>query len=157
MKTQSYTLQLHQLPSMIENINLNLKHSILLLQGDVASGKTTLVKQWAKSLGIQDGVSSPTFSFCQVYEKNIQKFSKNVDKISIFHYDLYLKSFLEVLNLGLLEELEKDGLHFVEWGETDLSKMLVEVGIPHWIINITPISNLKRRYCVIQTHSTKHL
>jgi len=88
------------------------KDCIVLLRGDLSSGKTTLVKNFVKSLDLDDLVTSPTFSIQAIYS----------DKI--FHYDLYNKSLDEFISLGMLEEFEKSGIHFVEWGDEKFEKLL---------------------------------
>ncbi|NJL99551.1 MAG: tRNA (adenosine(37)-N6)-threonylcarbamoyltransferase complex ATPase subunit type 1 TsaE [Synechococcaceae cyanobacterium SM2_3_2] len=54
--------------------------TILLLEGDLGSGKTTLVQDLARGLGIPEVVSSPTFVLVQVYEEG---------RIPLIHADLY--------------------------------------------------------------------
>lgn len=100
------------------------KDIIILLRGDLASGKTTLVKHFVKSLNIEDVVTSPTFSIQSIYAKNI------------YHYDLYNKTLQEFVSLGLLEEFEKKGIHFVEWGDEKLENILSEYGFEVIVINI---------------------
>ncbi len=109
------------------------KDIIVLLQGDLASGKTTLVKAYVESLGIKDGVTSPTFSLQSRYG----------DKI--YHYDVYNITLDEFLSLGLLEELDKKGVHFVEWGGEDLEKLLNDVGMDNIKVKIA-IKDDKREY-----------
>lgn len=103
---------------------------VIILSGTLGSGKTTLVKEFVKSLNLNDEVSSPTFSIQNIYD----------DKI--FHYDLYNKGVDEFLALGMLEELEKDGYHFIEWGE-DLENILNMYGIDYLKIEII-LENNKR-------------
>jgi len=100
------------------------KNIVVLLQGDLASGKTTFVKSYVKSLGSKDEVTSPTFSIQSIYDNNI------------FHYDVYNKTLEEFIALGLLEEFEKDGVHFVEWGDEKLEHILKEYGFNLLIIKI---------------------
>ncbi len=97
---------------------------IILLRGPLASGKTTLVKSFAKFLGIKDDVTSPTFSIMQNYE----------DKI--FHYDIYNKGLNEFLSLGLLENLSLDGYHFIEWADKNFEKIIKELLFDYIIIEI---------------------
>ena len=47
------------------------KSGVVLLSGDLASGKTTLVKAIIKAHGIEESVTSPTFSLMQIYGKDI--------------------------------------------------------------------------------------
>jgi tRNA threonylcarbamoyladenosine biosynthesis protein TsaE len=100
------------------------KDIVVLLRGDLASGKTTLVKHYVKSLNLEDVVTSPTFSIQSIYGKNI------------YHYDIYNKTLQEFVSLGLLEEFEKSGIHFVEWGDEKLENILKEYGFNLLVINI---------------------
>jgi len=97
---------------------------IILLRGDLASGKTTLVKNYVASLNIDVEVTSPTFSIQSIYGDNI------------YHYDVYNKTLQEFIALGLLEEFEKKGIHFVEWGDEKLEDILCEYGFDVIIVNI---------------------
>ena len=103
---------------------INNKDIVVLLRGDLASGKTTLVKNYVASLDIKDVVTSPTFSIQSIYGENI------------YHYDVYNKTLQEFVSLGLLEEFEKSGIHFVEWGDEKLENILREYGFDVLIINI---------------------
>ena len=114
---------------------INNMDKIILLRGDLASGKTTLVKEYVKSLDIEDKVTSPTFSLQCIYSNNI------------FHYDVYNKTLDEFIALGMLEEFEKDGIHFVEWGDENLELILKEYGFETIIINIKKLEN-KREYII---------
>ena len=111
------------------------KNIIVLLRGDLASGKTTLVKEFVCSIGIKDQVTSPTFSIQALYGENI------------FHYDVYNKTLDEFISLGLLEEFEKEGIHFVEWGDSKLEAVLKDYGFDVLIININKKDD-KREYII---------
>ncbi len=64
--------------------------SILLLEGDLGSGKTTLVQGIGAGLGIQDAIASPTFALIHEYPEG---------RIPLYHLDLYRLSPLEVTEL----------------------------------------------------------
>ena len=106
---------------------------IVILRGDLASGKTTLVKNYVKKLNLDDLVTSPTFSLQAVYSSNI------------FHYDMYNKTLNEFISLGMLEEFEKKGTHFVEWGDEKLEEILKDYGYNVVLIEIEKKDN-KRVY-----------
>ncbi|MCC4213034.1 tRNA (adenosine(37)-N6)-threonylcarbamoyltransferase complex ATPase subunit type 1 TsaE [Leeuwenhoekiella parthenopeia] len=83
-------------------------YKTILFQGDLGSGKTTLIKALVKSLGSEDYVSSPTFSLLNEY--------KTEDGETIYHMDLYrLKNEIEAFDMGLEEILENDSWKFIEW------------------------------------------
>jgi len=103
---------------------INKKDVVVLLRGDLASGKTTLVQNYVASLGIDEVVTSPTFSIQSIYGENV------------YHYDVYNKTLSEFVALGLLEEFEKSGIHFVEWGDEKLESILLEYGFDVIVVNI---------------------
>ena len=109
---------------------------IVLLRGDLASGKTTLVKEYVSYLGLSEEVTSPTFSLQSIYS----------DKV--FHYDVYNKSIDEFLALGLLEEFEKNGIHFVEWGDEKLENLLKKLGFEVMVIKIKQLDNKREYECI---------
>jgi len=108
---------------------------ILFLEGDLASGKTTLTGTIAKEFGLEDVVSSPTFSLQQCYG----------DKL--FHYDLYRIGLQDMMSLGLHEEFDKAGWHIVEWGGDELRAFLDSAGYNTCHIKIEPFAD-KRRYII---------
>jgi len=119
-------LKLNEINKFITELKKNIvfEDTVILLRGDLASGKTTLVKQYVKSLNIKDAVTSPTFSIQSIYSDNI------------FHYDIYNKTLQEFISLGLLEEFERNGIHFVEWGDEKLEDILKEYGFNLLIVKI---------------------
>ncbi|AQW86120.1 N6-L-threonylcarbamoyladenine synthase, TsaE subunit [Campylobacter pinnipediorum subsp. caledonicus] len=106
------------------------KNGIILLQGTLASGKTTLVKNIVKFHGIYEEVTSPTFSIMQSYKS---------EDITIYHYDIYQNGVNGLLNNGLFENLFEDGLHLVEWGDENLENLLKNYEIQY----IKIVINLK--------------
>ena len=131
---KSYEIDLSGVAAMAKEILKEFSSGVILLRGDLASGKTTLTKYIVESLGVKDAVTSPTFSLQQCYG----------DKI--FHYDIYNKGLDNFISLGMLEELEKDGLHLVEWGDDELKRILLHAGFDVLEINIKKIDNNKREY-----------
>lgn len=86
---------------------------IVFLKGEMGSGKTTLVKYICLYLGIQEPVSSPTFSISNIYRDGKGR--------QIYHLDLYrLESEEEFVEAGLTEVMEHDYWVFVEWPELAL-------------------------------------
>ena len=109
-------------------------NAIIFLTGDLASGKTTLSSAIAKSQGIKSGVTSPTFSLQQCYGDRL------------FHYDLYRISNESFFELGLHEELERDGWHLIEWADDDLKRFLENAGYNTASITITPVGEYRNYY-----------
>ena len=104
---------------------------IVILEGDLASGKTTLTQAFARHMGEEELVTSPTFSLQQCYGEKL------------FHYDLYNKGLDNFLSLGLLEELEKEGYHLIEWGDETLFSFLRSAGIAAIHIQIDKEENTR--------------
>jgi len=114
-----------------ELIEILPKNGIILLQGDLASGKTTLVKKIAQKHGFSD-VTSPTFSVMQNYGE-------------IYHYDIYRDGFDGLRKNGLFETLFEDGLHLVEWADSDLIAALKKFEMEFYLVSITS-GEFKRKY-----------
>ena len=132
---KTFELKLNEIKSLVEYLIELLKDDnfIVILRGDLASGKTTLVKNYVKALNLDDLVTSPTFSLQAIYSQNI------------FHYDVYNKTLNEFIALGMLEEFEKDGTHLVEWGDEKLEEILKDYGYNVVLIEIEKKDN-KRVY-----------
>lgn len=134
MKT--YTLGLAELTPLVDEVVKNFSAGVVILRGDLASGKTTFVKNIVAQMGIKEEVTSPTFSLQQCYGDNI------------FHYDMYNHGLEHFISLGMLEELEKDGLHFVEWGDDKLLEILLSAGMDVLTIKIEKNLEQTREYKV---------
>ncbi len=100
---------------------------IYLLQGNLASGKTTLVKEIVKAK-INKDATSPTFSILNIYKD---------DKNTVYHYDIYQKGTKAFIENGLFENLFNDGLHLIEWADLDFEKILNQFGLDYKIVKIT--------------------
>ena len=133
---KKFRLALGELDTLCRYISDNFSSGVVILRGDLAAGKTTLVKGFVKHMGIDDEVTSPTFSLQQCYGKDI------------FHYDIYNHGLEHFISLGMLEELERDGYHFVEWGDDKLVEILTSVGMDVISIDIEKISADTREYKV---------
>lgn len=109
------------------------KNGIVILRGDLASGKTTLVKKIAEIHGQNpQNVSSPTFSIMQNYGE-------------IFHYDIYNCGLNGLLENGLFENFFESGLHLIEWGDENLAKMLKNFGLKFCVVKILASKDAKKR------------
>jgi len=132
---KKFELKLNDLNTVVEylfNI-INDKDTIVILRGDLASGKTTFVKNFVKFSKLDDLVTSPTFSLQAVYSNKI------------YHYDVYNKTLNEFIALGMIEEFEKQGIHFVEWGDEKLEKLLSDYGYRVILLEIEKLDD-KRLY-----------
>ena len=106
---------------------------IVLLIGNLASGKTTLVQNFVKKLNLKDEATSPTFSILNVYD----------DKV--YHYDIYNEGSDKFLESGLLENLELKGYHFIEWADEKLENLVSTLGFEFLKVEIENLGN-KREY-----------
>ncbi|MDD4036606.1 MAG: tRNA (adenosine(37)-N6)-threonylcarbamoyltransferase complex ATPase subunit type 1 TsaE [Bacilli bacterium] len=79
---------------------------IICLEGDLGSGKTIFTKGIANSLGINEPITSPTFTIIKEYQ----------GEVPLFHMDVYrLKGSVD--DLGLDEYFEKNGIVVIEWAD----------------------------------------
>ncbi|MBR6079629.1 MAG: tRNA (adenosine(37)-N6)-threonylcarbamoyltransferase complex ATPase subunit type 1 TsaE [Treponema sp.] len=99
-----------------EKIGQHLKPGdIIAMTGTLAAGKTTITKGIAKSLGIEDCITSPTF--CLISEYN----GKNMP---LYHMDVYrLDGAEDFINLGVDDMLYGDGVCIIEWSEKVKSEL----------------------------------
>jgi tRNA threonylcarbamoyladenosine biosynthesis protein TsaE len=134
---KTFELELNKINELLIYLIELLKNDnyIVILRGDLASGKTTLVKNYVKALNLDDVVTSPTFSLQAIYSNNI------------FHYDVYNKTLGEFISLGMLEEFEKDGVHFIEWGDVKLQELLKDYGYNVILVELEKKEN-KRLYTI---------
>jgi len=88
---------------------------LLILSGDLGTGKTTLVKGIAQALDAAeaDEVTSPTFTLIHEYEG-----TRDGKPVKLYHLDVYrLEGERQLETLGLDELLTENALVLVEWGE----------------------------------------
>ena len=84
-------------------------HSVIRIDGVMGAGKTTLISNLCKSLGVEESISSPTFSLVNTYVGSTGP---------IYHFDFYrLEHPDEALDFGLEEYLESGQWCFLEWAE----------------------------------------
>ncbi|MFL2596329.1 MAG: tRNA (adenosine(37)-N6)-threonylcarbamoyltransferase complex ATPase subunit type 1 TsaE [Flavobacteriaceae bacterium] len=99
---------------------------VIRIDGDMGTGKTTLISSLCKSLGVKETISSPTFSLVNTYHIGNEK---------IYHFDFYrLKNENEAIDFGLDEYLESGNICFMEWAEKISSHLPLEYD--HYILNI---------------------
>ena len=83
--------------------------AVVAFTGDLGAGKTAFVRGLARGLGIQDRVTSPTFTIVNEYEGG---------RLPLFHFDLYrLGSADELFDIGWEDYLARGGVCAVEWSE----------------------------------------
>ncbi|WP_433778037.1 tRNA (adenosine(37)-N6)-threonylcarbamoyltransferase complex ATPase subunit type 1 TsaE [Flavobacterium anhuiense] len=124
---------LDQIQEVAEQIIASNPNKIILFNGEMGVGKTTLIKQLCKSLGITDATSSPTFSLVNEYQIPSGK--------KVYHFDFYrIKQETEALDMGVDDYLYSGNWCFIEWSEKIASLIPEE----HSTINIKLLSDSKR-------------
>lgn len=82
---------------------------VVLLAGELGSGKTAFAQGFGAALGIAEQITSPTFTLVNQYQ----------GRLELNHLDVYrLDQLDEVLDLGLAEMLDEGGVTLIEWGDT---------------------------------------
>ncbi len=82
---------------------------VILLEGGLGAGKSELARGIARGLGVQETVTSPSFTILNVYDSG---------RLPLYHFDWYrLESEEELYELGMDEYLGGDGVALVEWPE----------------------------------------
>ena len=97
-------------------------HSTIVLSGDLGSGKTKFTEGILKYFGLENEISSPTFTIVNEYDANNQK---------IYHFDLYRLSDIDEFYAIGGEEYLQNGICIFEWGE------MIEEILPATYIKIT--------------------
>ena len=116
-----------------QQIILNSPSKIVLFQGKMGAGKTTLIKEVARMLGVLGATSSPTFSLVNEYHIN--------DHDVLYHFDLYrLESEVEGLDFGIEDYLYSGYWCFIEWPEK-ISNMIPDV---HTLVTLEVLNEEKR-------------
>jgi tRNA threonylcarbamoyladenosine biosynthesis protein TsaE len=88
---------------------------VVLVRGEFGTGKTTLVRGAARALGVEDPVTSPTFSIGHRYR---------AARVTVSHLDLYRLAGLELEDPALLEDYLGPGrIAFVEWPQDDAPQL----------------------------------
>ncbi len=106
---------------------------VILFHGEMGVGKTTLIKQLCKTLGVSSATSSPTFSLVNEYE--------TIDNQVVYHFDFYrLKNEMEALDMGADDYFYSGNWCFIEWAEKIPSLIPDE----HALITIELVENGKR-------------
>ena len=106
--TKSYTLK--HLPQIARQIIDASSSKTLLFYGSMGVGKTTLIKEIVKQLGVDDVVSSPTFSLVNEYQSPKGE--------TIYHFDFYrIQSEEEALDIGIEDYFYNNNWCFIEWPE----------------------------------------
>jgi len=99
---------LNDISNTAKEILCNAQHKVFLFYGEMGMGKTTLIKELTKQLGVKEQASSPTFSLVNEY------ISKQDE--TVYHFDFYrINHEEEAYDIGLEEYLYRDAWCFIEW------------------------------------------
>lgn len=117
-------------------------HDLLLLNGDLGAGKTTMTQGLGRALGIKRPVKSPTFTIVREYREA---------KMPLFHMDFYRLENDDLSSIDLNSYLAEPGLVVIEWPQlimNDLPDQYLKITITRvdnsWnstkrIVNFTPV------------------
>ncbi|AOW19639.1 tRNA (adenosine(37)-N6)-threonylcarbamoyltransferase complex ATPase subunit type 1 TsaE [Urechidicola croceus] len=123
---QKYTLE--EIPRIAKEIIESIDCKVILFNGEMGVGKTTLIKELVKQLGVKDIANSPTFSLVNEYISESNQI--------IYHFDFYrINSVEEAMDIGIEDYFYNDAWCFIEWGEK------VENLLPLKTVNVNILAN----------------
>lgn len=118
----------------------NNPHKVILFYGEMGAGKTTLIKEIARTLGVRGATSSPTFSLVNEYHIN--------DHELFYHFDMYrLENELEAYDMGMDEYVHSGHWCCIEWAEK-IPNLIPE---NHTVVRLNILDN-DRRKLIIEVH-----
>ena len=122
-----------QLNEVAQQIIANNPKKVILFHGEMGVGKTTLIKQLCKTLGVTGATSSPTFSLVNEYEANNNQL--------VYHFDFFrLNNEVEAQDMGIDDYLYSSNWCFIEWAEK-IPNLIPET---HSVITISLLTDGKR-------------
>jgi len=122
-----------QLEEVAQQIITSNPKKVILFHGEMGVGKTTLIKQLCKTLGVVGATSSPTFSLVNEYEADANQL--------VYHFDFYrLNKEEEALDMGIDDYLYSGNWCFIEWAEK-IPNLIPET---HSVITISQLPDGKR-------------
>lgn len=105
---------------------------VISLVGDLGVGKTVFTQGLAKGLGIEEPISSPTFTIVQVYEEG---------RLPFYHFDVYRIGDIEEMDeIGYEDYFYGEGVSLVEWAN------LIEELLPEDVVRITIEKDLEKGF-----------
>lgn len=106
---KEYTFDLQEISETAKMVITCLKHKVVLCYGKMGVGKTTLIMEIAKHLGVKESMQSPSYGIVNEYQSTNGIF---------YHIDLYrLNTLPEAIDLGIEEYLNGSSWCFIEWPE----------------------------------------
>lgn len=105
---------------------------VVCLVGDLGVGKTLFSQGFAKGLGIEESVNSPTFTIVQVYEEG---------RLPLYHFDVYhIEDSEEMEEVGFSDMIYGEGVCLIEWAD-----MISDI-LPEHYINIVIEKDLQKGF-----------
>ena len=105
---------------------------VLCMYGDLGVGKTVFTQGFAKGLGIEEPINSPTFTIVQEYHEG---------RLPLYHFDVYrIADVSEMDEIGYEEYFFSDGVCLIEWGT------LIEELLPDSTTTITIEKDLQKGF-----------
>lgn len=125
MINEKYTISEEGVPTLVNNILNNIKdYKLILLNGEIGSGKTFFVKELAKQLGEKSVVNSPSFQIINIYDNFVHIDAYNLESGLEQYYDFF-----------------DNKIVIIEWASN------LKINFKHYIeININYLNNHKRLY-----------
>lgn len=106
--------------------------SVYCLNGDLGTGKTVFTQGFARGLGIQGPVNSPTFTIVQQYDDG---------RLPFYHFDVYrLGDISEMDEIGYEDCFYGDGVSLVEWSQ------LIQELLPDHVVTVTIEKDLEKGF-----------
>ena len=108
--------------TLAENIESEkFPNMVICLEGELGSGKTVFVKGFAKALGLEDNITSPTFTIIKEYPNG---------ELPLYHMDVYRLDEVED-DIGIKDYYKKGGVTIIEWAD------LIQKDLPEERLEIT--------------------
>jgi tRNA threonylcarbamoyladenosine biosynthesis protein TsaE len=128
-----YLFNLSEIEYIAQKIINSTPEKVILFNGQMGAGKTTLIKALSKALGVKNPTSSPTFSLVNEYEAK---------EGLVYHFDMYrLKNEMEALDFGIEDYVYSGHWCFIEWAEK-IPNLIPE---KHSVITIEILENGDRK------------
>ena len=134
-----FSYHLNEINYASDFILKNIKSKTVLFDGNLGSGKTTLIKNISMKIGSKNNISSPTYPILNTYESNNEK---------IYHADLYrIDNILDLNEIGFFDIINEKEWIFIEWPK----KIIEYFEYPYSYIKIK-IDDSKKRTLEIKNY-----
>lgn len=105
---------------------------VVLLDGDLGAGKTVFTKGFGRGLGIEEPISSPTYTIMQIYEEG---------RLPLYHFDVYRIADMEEMDeIGYEDYFYGDGICLIEWAE------LIQALLPESAVQVRIEKDLEKGF-----------